>query len=115
MPGGGFGPWIPPPIRPDRGQGEQDPAENREEDLRLTFKRQITRKNLPVLLSHVLDGVPVMPFALMVEWLGMGALHGNPGLFLRGMEDFRLLNGIRLDTETRESAAHGRKSPKTGP
>ena len=117
LPGGGFGPWI-FQTRPSGRTGtrrDNDPGRKQpEEDLRLTFKRQITRKNLPVLLSHVLDGVPVMPFALMVEWLGMGALHGNPGLFLRGMEDFRLLNGIRLDTETREVRLMAGKAQKRG-
>jgi len=34
---------------------------------------------------------PVVPFALIAEWLGHGALHENPGLLLHGLE----LRGIR--------------------
>jgi hypothetical protein len=35
----------------------------------------------------------------MTEWLGHGALHENPGLQLVGMDDLRVLNGIRLEGE----------------
>jgi len=68
-----------------------------EEKLSLTFKREIDVEECPVLESHVLDGSPVVPFALMTEWLGHGALHNNPGLFLYGLDDIRILNGIKLE------------------
>ncbi len=68
-----------------------------EEKLSLTFKREIDVKQYPVLESHVLDGSPVVPFALMAEWLGHGALHNNPGLFLYGLDDIRILKGIKLE------------------
>ncbi|MDL1984409.1 MAG: SDR family NAD(P)-dependent oxidoreductase [Deltaproteobacteria bacterium] len=68
-----------------------------EEKLSLTFKREIDVEECPVLESHVLDGSPVVPFALMAEWLGHGALHNNPGLFLYGLDDIRILNGIKLE------------------
>jgi len=68
-----------------------------EEKLSLTFKREIDVKQYPVLESHILDGSPVVPFALMTEWLGHGALHNNPGLFLYGLDDIRILNGIKLE------------------
>jgi len=67
------------------------------EKLSLTFKREIDVKQYPVLESHILDGSPVVPFALMAEWLGHGALHNNPGLFLYGLDDIRILNGIKLE------------------
>jgi hypothetical protein len=50
-----------------------------------------------VLKSHIIDGKPVVPFALMTEWFGHGALHANPGLFLHGIDDMHLLKGIRLE------------------
>ena len=68
-----------------------------EEKLSLTFKREIDVKQYPVLESHILDGSPVVPFALITEWLGHGALHDNPGLFLHGLDDIRILNGIKLE------------------
>ncbi|MBU0544042.1 MAG: SDR family NAD(P)-dependent oxidoreductase, partial [Proteobacteria bacterium] len=63
----------------------------------LSFKREIDVKTYPVLESHIIGGKPVVPFALMAEWLGHGALHVNPGLFLHGLDDIRLLKGIKLD------------------
>jgi hypothetical protein len=45
----------------------------------------------------VLDGYPVLPMAMMLEWLGHGALHNNPGLHLHGLEDFRVLKGVILN------------------
>jgi hypothetical protein len=53
----------------------------------------------PVLASHILAGRPVVPFALIAEWLGHGALHDNPGLCLHGLDDMRLFSGIKLDKD----------------
>ncbi|MDM8516528.1 SDR family NAD(P)-dependent oxidoreductase [Desulfobacterales bacterium HSG16] len=72
-----------------------------ETPLCLTFKREIDLKMLPILGAHVLNGYPVVPFALMTEWLGHGALHENPGLFLHGLDDIRLLKGIRINNGTK--------------
>lgn len=74
---------------------------HRKPELSLLFKREIDIKRLPVLESHQLDGKPVVPFALIAEWIGHSAMHGNPGLHLQGIEDLRLLKGIRLDNEKR--------------
>ncbi|MDF1592860.1 MAG: SDR family oxidoreductase [Desulfobacterales bacterium] len=71
------------------------------EGLALTLKREVDVENLPILTSHVLDGKPVVPFALMAEWFGQGALHENPGLSLLGIDDMRLMKGIRLDQQKR--------------
>jgi predicted small metal-binding protein len=38
----------------------------------------------------------------MAEWFGHGALHDNPGLRLHGLDDLRVLNGIKLDGESRQ-------------
>lgn len=69
--------------------------------LSLTFKREVDVDRFPILSSHVLDGIPVVPFALMTEWCGHGALQNNPGLYFRGIDDMRLLKGIRLDRSQR--------------
>ncbi len=86
-------------LAPATGDAHPTPSVAAPEGLALTFKREIDRERYPVLESHVLDGRAVVPFALMTEWMGYGALHGNPGLFLHGLDDIRLLNGIRLGAE----------------
>jgi NAD(P)-dependent dehydrogenase (short-subunit alcohol dehydrogenase family) len=65
-------------------------------ELSLLFEREIDVDSCPVLSSHMIDGCAVVPLALMTEWFGHGALHENPGLMLHGLEDLRVLNGIRL-------------------
>ncbi len=79
-----------PPTHENRTNQSRKP-------LSLSFKREVNVKQYPILNSHILDGKPVVPFALMAEWLGHGALHENPGLFLAGIDDMRLLKGIKLD------------------
>jgi acyl transferase domain-containing protein/NAD(P)-dependent dehydrogenase (short-subunit alcohol dehydrogenase family) len=65
--------------------------------LSLTFQRDLDIGNHPILRSHVIGGKAVVPLALMTEWFGHGALHENPGLLLQGLDDIRVLNGIKLD------------------
>jgi nucleoside-diphosphate-sugar epimerase len=72
-----------------------------DKDFLITFKREIDVDRYPILDSHILGGKPVVPFALMTEWFGHSALHNNPGLTLCGLEDMRILNGIKVDQEGR--------------
>jgi NAD(P)-dependent dehydrogenase (short-subunit alcohol dehydrogenase family) len=65
--------------------------------LPLAFERVIDLESCPVLRSHVLDGRPVMPLALTLEWLAHAALHHNPGLTFHGCDDLRVLHGVVLD------------------
>lgn len=69
--------------------------------LTLTCKRDVSLDRYPVLHSHQLDGRPVVPLALITEWLAHSALHANPGLVLHGLDNLRLLNGIILDRQKR--------------
>jgi hypothetical protein len=71
------------------------------DELRLTLAREFDVEGVPVLASHVLGGKPVVPFALMADWLGHAALKENPGLCLIGLDDLRVLKGIRLDAKKR--------------
>jgi hypothetical protein len=82
--------------------------------LSLTFKRNIDLDHHPVLESHKLNHYPVVPFALMTEWIGHGALHENPGLLLHGLDDIRLLKGIQLDGENRTIRLMAGKPRKAG-
>ena len=65
--------------------------------LSMAFQRDVDTDEYPVLNSHVLGGTPVVPFALMAEWFGHGALHHNPGLVLQGLDDMRVLKGIQIN------------------
>ncbi|MBW1822716.1 MAG: polyketide synthase dehydratase domain-containing protein, partial [Deltaproteobacteria bacterium] len=80
----------------------------------LTFKRELDVEKYPVLNSHILDGKPVVPFALMTEWLGHGALHENPGLLLHGFDDMRILKGVKLDQEKKLIRLMAGKARKNG-
>jgi acyl transferase domain-containing protein/NAD(P)-dependent dehydrogenase (short-subunit alcohol dehydrogenase family) len=80
---------------------KQKPFKRKNEQLFLTFKREIDVNRYPILGSHILGGKPVVPFALMTEWFGHSALHNNPGLFFHGLNDMRILNGIKLDQKKR--------------
>jgi acyl transferase domain-containing protein/NADP-dependent 3-hydroxy acid dehydrogenase YdfG len=65
--------------------------------LELALAQEVDLERFPVLADHVLGGRPVVPLALMIEWLGHTALHANPGLTLVGLDDLRVLSGIKLD------------------
>ena len=63
----------------------------------LCFEQEIDVRQYPILNSHIIDDKPVVPLALIMEWFAHGALHQNPGLILNGLDDIRLLKGIRLE------------------
>ncbi len=60
------------------------------------FSRSLDIDRHPFLHSHVIGGYPVLPVAVILEWLGHAALHDNPGLLLSGFEEFRVLKGVVL-------------------
>jgi NAD(P)-dependent dehydrogenase (short-subunit alcohol dehydrogenase family) len=66
--------------------------------LAIAFERELEVQTHPFLRSHVLNGHPVLPVAMILEWLSHGALHDNPGLVLHGFDDFRVLKGVVLDS-----------------
>jgi NAD(P)-dependent dehydrogenase (short-subunit alcohol dehydrogenase family)/acyl carrier protein len=85
-----------------------------ESPLSLTFKRELDLKRCPVLGAHILDGKPVVPFALMTEWLGCGALHENPGLVLQGLDKLHVLNGIKLEQDKKTIRLMAGRARKKG-
>ncbi|MGB5750163.1 MAG: SDR family NAD(P)-dependent oxidoreductase, partial [Desulfobacterales bacterium] len=86
----------------------------RKQQLALSFEREIGVSDFPILNSHVIDGKPVVPMALMTEWFAHGALHENPGLVLHGLDDIRVLKGIRLDSEKKHIRLLAGKLKKNG-
>jgi acyl transferase domain-containing protein/NAD(P)-dependent dehydrogenase (short-subunit alcohol dehydrogenase family) len=79
----------------------QPPAGAPRPALSILYEREIDLQSHPVLASHVIDGKAVVPLALMAEWFAHAALHENPGLILQGLEDMRVLNGIRLKEDSK--------------
>ena len=88
------GPLIQPTQPASSGQTSTESAKSQSKDLWLTAKRDIDIDGYPILRSHMLNGRPVVPLALMTEWLAHSALHANPGLVLHGMDHLRLYKGI---------------------
>ncbi len=82
--------------------------------LSLTCKREVDVAHHPVLQSHLLDGRPVVPLALIAEWLAHSALHANPGLTLHGMDNLRLFSGITLDSQKRNIRMLAGKACRNG-
>ena len=94
-------------------EGQNDSPSTAIPDLTLTVSREIDRGRYPVLDSHLIDGTPAVPFALMAEWLGHGALHGNPGLFLKGLEEIRLVRDLRLTEASKHIRLMAGKARRT--
>ena len=86
MPGGQETPARPAPA-----------AASTKESFLLAFERRLDLDGHRFLRSHVLDGRPVLPAAMIMEWLAHAALHSNPGLHLQGMDDLRVLKGVVLN------------------
>jgi hypothetical protein len=85
--------------RQPAGEGHDQPADagRSPQPLPNAFERVLERVTHPVLESHMLDGRPVLPTVLILEWLAHGALHQNPGLVFHGCNDLRILQGVILD------------------
>ena len=80
----------------------------------LLERRELDLQRYPVLASHIIGGRPVVPFALITEWIGHGALKENPGYSLHGFDDLRLLSGIRIEQEKKLVRLMAGKARKTG-
>ena len=83
-------------------------------ELSLTAQRELELEKHPILKSHILDNNPVVPFALISEWLGHSALHENPGLVLHGIDEIRLFQGIKLDQDKKQIRLMAGKIRKNG-
>jgi acyl transferase domain-containing protein/3-hydroxymyristoyl/3-hydroxydecanoyl-(acyl carrier protein) dehydratase/NAD(P)-dependent dehydrogenase (short-subunit alcohol dehydrogenase family)/acyl carrier protein len=77
-------PQNPPPIKPV---------------LKTVLTQSFGRKASPILESHKIAQEPVVPFALLIELLAHAAEKNNPGLVFAGMDDMRLLKGIRTQND----------------
>jgi len=89
---------VSPPNSPEPASS---PGDNVAAGLSTVYISELNLERYPILDHHRLDGKPVVPFALMAEWFGHGALHNNPGFQLAGLDAMRLLKGIVLDDHQR--------------
>lgn len=79
----------------------------------LSFDLDLARNKF--LKSHVIDGRAVAPLAAIIEWLGHGALHGNPGFRFIGFDDLRELKGVTVTPgQARRLRVHAGKAKKAG-
>ena len=65
-------------------------------DMKLSLERGLDLAKYQFLESHVLGGKAVFPVAMILEWLAHAAIHRNPGLELRGFDNFRVYHGIKF-------------------
>jgi acyl transferase domain-containing protein len=58
---------------------------------------RVSLERYPFLDSHRLAGRPVVPVALLVEWMAHAALHAQPGMRFVGIDDLAILKGLVLE------------------
>ncbi len=76
------------------------------------YGTEVDTTRFPILNDHCIDDQPVVPFALMAEWYAHGACHANPGLVFAGIDNMRVLKGIKPDSaKTRITINTGRCTP----
>ncbi|MFT7463210.1 MAG: NAD(P)-dependent dehydrogenase (short-subunit alcohol dehydrogenase family)/acyl carrier protein [Pseudohongiellaceae bacterium] len=92
----GGGSLITPRLEADRAEQHDAPAGSV-----TTVTRELSVADHAFLSAHVLDGKAVLPVAVMIEWLGHAALHGNPGLRLVGLDALAVFKGVLIDGESR--------------
>jgi len=80
------------------GQVEEVEAPRENIYVSKAFDLDLSIEQFPFLKSHVIDKKAVLPLAMIVEWLGHGAIHNNPGLRFHGFNDLRVLKGVTLET-----------------
>ncbi len=92
--------------------GTQAPPPGKIQKTARVLSRPFSLKEAMILKSHQIDRQPVVPFALMIELMAHGAEKDNPGLVFAGMDDMRLLKGIRPGTGSVEAEVNiGRCRP----
>ncbi|MBU8848579.1 MAG: SDR family NAD(P)-dependent oxidoreductase, partial [Desulfobacterales bacterium] len=68
---------------------------SRKPKLTKTMTLSLGLTSTPVLASHQIAGEPVVPFALLMEYHAHAAQKNNPGLVFAGIDNMRLLKGIK--------------------
>ena len=79
------------------GTHRREVATPADSSLSTAFEIALSTESFPFLKSHVIDGQYVLPMAIIIEWLGHAALHGNPGMKFAGFDNLRILKGVTLN------------------
>lgn len=82
-------------TRPDPASAKQQSTG----DLSIAFQVDLDAARFPFIRSHVLGGRPVLPAAMMIEWMAHAALHANPGLVVRSVDSLRILKAVSLESD----------------
>jgi len=77
----------------------ENTAVNKLQGYQESFERKLDLEGHPFLEHHVFDGRPVLPMAIILEWLAHAAIHQHPGYQFAGCEDFRILHGVICDQQ----------------
>ncbi len=72
----------------------------------VAFHRLLDLERHPFMQSHIIEGRPVLPAALMIEWLAHAAVHAHPGLHFCGFDNFRVCKGVVHDGEPVDISLH---------
>ncbi|MBF0226797.1 MAG: SDR family NAD(P)-dependent oxidoreductase [Desulfobacterales bacterium] len=78
------------------------------------FEFEISLDLCPVLKAHKLGDKPVVPFALIMEWIANSAMVNKSGLIFHGIDGMRLLNGIKLENKKENIAVIAARTEKEG-
>jgi len=70
-------------------------GKSKKPSLSTAMKLSFGLSSTPVLSDHQIAGEPVVPFALLMESHAHAAEKNNPGLLFAGMDNMRLLKGIK--------------------
>jgi hypothetical protein len=60
------------------------------------FVARVSSRTHPYLVSHAIQGVPVVPVVLVLEWFARAARGLRPDLAVASVDDLKVLKGIRL-------------------
>lgn len=64
------------------------------------WKHSIHLDSHPILEAHKLNGKPVVPFALLMDWIGQATQQTYPNLSVLGYDNARVLNGVILQQKS---------------
>ena len=73
----------------------QEPRKTRGPVPKAALSMALDKDSAPILQAHEINGEPVVPLAMIMECLALAAEKNNPGLVFAGMDDMRLLKGIK--------------------
>ncbi|MCA8959937.1 MAG: acyltransferase domain-containing protein, partial [Planctomycetes bacterium] len=83
------------------------PLSAHDRSLRTARRFGVGRASHPYLEDHRLGGLPVVPAAMMVEWLAEAVREAGGATEILAIEAFRVLRGIRVDDDVEIEVAIG--------